>query len=249
MRTREGIRFSELKQMARSPAHFMCSLQTPFEQTPAMRLGSLVHCVLLGGDWHVFEGTRRGKAWDEFQAEHDGELIVTPSELATATAIRDHVRQNPLAMAALTGQHEVELFRDFAGRKLGGTLDVLGDGFITDLKTTHDASPDRFPWQLRKMSYDAQLDWYAELARANGHRVDHCRVVAVETKPPYAVTVFRVLPRQLEAGAMKWRGWLEMLFACEASGVWPEYSEAEVDIDVPEEDETFGLSGLEEEAA
>lgn len=195
MSTREGIRFSELKQMARSPAHYSCALKTPFVQTAPMRLGSLGHACKLGGTFAVFDGVRRGKAWEAFQEEHAGELIVTPDELATAQAIRDALDRNPLAVAALTGRHEVELFRDFAGRKLGGTLDVLGDGFITDLKTTHDASPDRFPWQLRKMHYDAQLSWYAELAKANGYAVHECRVVAVETKPPYAVTVFRVMPR------------------------------------------------------
>lgn len=248
MSTREGIRFSSLKHIARSPAHYRCALDTPFEQTAAMRLGSLVHAILLGGDFAMFDGVRRGKAWDEFEAANEGRLIVSLTEFGTARAITEHVRTNPLAMGALTGRHEVELFRDFAGHKLGGTLDVLGDGFICDLKTTHDASPDRFPWQLRKMHYDAQLDWYAELARANGFTVNECRVVAVETKPPYAVTVFRILPRQLEAGAMKWRGWLETLLACQAAEVWPEYSEAEVDVDVPDEDETMGLTGLADES-
>ena len=246
MRTREGIRFSNLKHIARSPAHYRCALDTPFEQTPAKRIGSLVHALLLGGDFAMFEGVRRGKSWDEFEAANAGRLIVSLSEFATARAISEHVQQNPLAKAALTGRHEVELFRDHAGRKLGGTLDVLGDGFVTDLKTTHDASPDRFPWQLRKLHYDAQLSWYTELARANGHTVRECRVVAVETKPPYAVTVFRLMPRQLEAGALKWASWLETLLVCESSGAWPEYTEAEVDIDIPDEDETFGLTGLDE---
>ena len=67
-------------------------------------------------------------------------------------------------------------------------------------------------------------------------------------KPPHPVTVFRVLPRQLEAGAMKWRGWLETLLVCESSNTWPEYSDAEVDVNVPDEDETFGLSGLADES-
>lgn len=249
MSTREGIRFSNLKHIGSCPARYKHHLSVPFEQTAPMRMGSIVDAILFSDNIVEYDGERRGNKWKEFAAEHDGELISSPKEMAQALAMAANVSRNELAMQALTGKHQVELFRDFAGHKLGGTLDVLGADFITDLKCTHDASPDRFPWQLRKMHYDAQLHWYGELARANGHTVDAYRIVAVEMKPPHPVTVFRILPRQLEAGAMKWRGWLETLLACQAADVWPEYSEAEVDVDVPDEDETMGLTGLEEDAA
>ena len=81
------VRFSNLRLMAKSPAHYRAALDGEREDTLAMRLGRLVHALVLGGDYLVWDGTRRGKEWDRFAEENAGREIVTASELAQAEPV------------------------------------------------------------------------------------------------------------------------------------------------------------------
>lgn len=249
MRRHNGeVRFSLLKNMARSPAHYRAALdetnaiqddEKEEESKPAQRFGTLSHTVILGGDdFAVFPGPRRsGKVWDAFKEKHSGSLIVTASEHKRALELRDRVFHNEHARRVLTGRCEHELFWEHGGRKCGGRLDVLGADFIADLKTTTNANPRWFARHALKMQYHAQLDWYAVGARSNGHTVKDAYIVAVEIKPPFAVTVMRLTSRAMEQGAARWGFWLEELRVAEDSNYWPAYTDCVVDLDLPDEDD------------
>lgn len=248
-----ALSFSALKQMGRSPAHYRAAVTQQLVETPAMRFGTLVHAIVLGGDFAVYEGERRGNAWKAFEEEHAGRFIVTKKEYDRAAEVARAVHDDPVVRetGVLVGDREVTLKWDAHGRACRGRLDVLKPRrFITDLKLTRDAHPERFHWQARRLAYPAQMEWYAQgAAVATGHEVTDLYIVAVESSPPHLVTVHRVSDELRDQARRQIVGWLEALRVCEDSDEWPGYAQHIVPMDVLEEGDGLAWGDDEEEAA
>lgn len=234
------IRYSHLRAIGRSPAHYRHACEGQREQTPAMRMGTIVHGLVLAVDLGpvIYEGERRGKAWADFAAAHEGRDIVTSSEVARAVPIADAVGMDPVAgplIHAPDAWRERTLAWTFDGLPCQGTPDSFDPttGILLDLKTTSDASPRAFARHAWSYSYHAQLAWYAHALTLAGHTVRECLLVAVETSAPYGVTVHRLSPRLLEEGHRQWRAWWEQLRVCIAADQWPGYAESVCELDVP----------------
>ena len=243
------VRFSNLKRLAQSPAHYLSGLSATYDSA-AMRLGRLVDVAILGGDGPViYDGTRRGKAWEAFRDEHAGAEIVTASEAEAAESIIRAVRQHDHAMDLLTsGVAKRRLYWDYLGRACSGEPDVHGR-YLVDLKTTKCAEPGRFTRDAIWRAYHAQLAWYrAGMVLSGLEPPTAAFIVAVETSAPYPVTVLRLTERAIEQGDRLCRVWMERLLACEASGEWPGYVQSAVDLDVPDDDLDLTF-GDDEEAA
>lgn len=230
------IRFSNLKHIARSPAHYLASLNTDFEPTAAMRTGTIVHAMVLGGRLTVYEGERRGNAWKEFKAAHDGTTIVTAKEVEAARPVADAVLADRRVRELLEGTtREETVFWDHVGRACRGTPDAYRSDMVLDLKSTTDTRPDKFEWQCRRMAYTVQAVWYADgLRRAGKANPERHVIVGVEVKAPYPVTVFELTPRMVDEARRTYGGWMETLRVCEESDRFPAYSEAILPLDVIE---------------
>lgn len=238
----EPVRFSYLKHMARSPAHYKAALTTPYDSA-SFRLGRMVDVAVLGGpEPVVWDGSRRGKAWEEFRDAHPGSEIVTASEMETAQPIIDSVLRHEHAMHLLrSGTAKKRIFWDWLGRSCSGEPDVAGK-YLVDLKTTRSAEPGQFTRQGLWYSYHAQLAWYRMgLLLSGAEPPSQAFIVAVETSPPFPVTVLCLTERAIEQGERLCRVWMERLLACETADRWPGYVESTVDFDVPDDVElTFG---------
>ena len=238
------VRFSDLKLMAQSPAHYKYRVDTGWSgDSPAMRLGRIVdHAVLGGPDLVVYDGTRRGKAWETFQAENAGAEIVTDSEMDAAAPIVRAINHHEHAMYLLgSGVVKQRLHWDWLGRKCSGEPDVHGK-YLVDLKTTRCAEPGRFTRDAIWRGYHAQLAWYRQGMILSGlEPPEKLFIVAVETSAPYPVTVLRLTERAIAQGERLYRVWMERLLACEAVNEWPGYVQSAVDLDVPDDAElSFG---------
>jgi hypothetical protein len=248
----QSVRFSILKEMARSPAHYRQALADGGrEQTPGMRVGKAVHSLVLGGDPVLFfPGTRRGNAWDAFAASNSNAIILSEAEHEKVRGMAAAVRANPTAQLALAGRHEVEVDWSYLGRACRSHIDVVGEGgkYVTELKTAQTSDPARFTWNALRMHYNAQLAYYSEALRSSGagEPLAHY-VVVIEATAPFCVTTMRLTARALEQGQRSYRLWFERLLTCEAADAWPAYCESVCDLDVPD-DETelvFGSSDAE----
>ena len=242
----DPLHFTNLRNIARSPAHYLASIYEPRESSTAMRFGQIVHAVLFRQPYHIWAGDRRGKQWDAFAAQHLHELIVTESEFTRAMRCCDAIGNNPLATPLLVGAHEVDRTWTTLGRASAGRIDVLGDTFVTELKTTSSAEPYQFIRGALRLCYHAQLAWYLD---GVGMSDKPAHIVAVEVAPPFAVSVFTLTPRALEAGRKLYRLWLERLLVCESANEWPSYCQSIVAFDVPDESAPLIIEGEEVEAA
>lgn len=249
----ERVRFSYLKLMSLSPAHYRAAVE---KRTYEMERGDALHNLILGGKEVVaYPGkVRRGKEYEAFVAENPNAIILTKSDWARAVGMADAITSHRLAVELLEGQHELEVDWNWLGRDCQSHIDNLGGGgeFITELKSTVSSNPDRFQWQSLRYQYNAQLAFYWEAVLQSGLAVPReAFVVAVESSAPYVVTVMRLTERALDHGRRSCRLWMERLLGCEAAGEWPGYVGNIVPLDVPEDEPelTFGTAELADEEA
>jgi hypothetical protein len=234
----DPVRFSHLKSMARSPAHYRHSVEEVREDSRHLRLGRALHCLLLGGkQLSIYPGAaRRGKEWDKFEALNTGNEIVLASEYIIAEEMERSVRRNPEAMRLLEGVREQRIEWDFLGRRCAGTPDAHRE-VLTELKSTKCSEPGRFVRDGIWYAYNAQMSWYRQGIIASGTgNPRECYVVACESTAPYPVTVLRMTDRALGQGEKLCRLWMERLLACEQADEWPGYVQGIVDFDVPDDD-------------
>ena len=244
----EELHWSDLKKMARAPAAFRWSIDHPSPQTPAMALGTLVHALVLGGKYVLFEGERRGAKWAEFKAAHEGDLIVTSSEKERANMMAEAVMGNRLVqeLRLLEGKHECSWSVRMHGRRcVSRGFDVIEPSrHIVDLKTASTTEPFAFRRACLRMAYHAQLAWYRGAADVlYGRAKRECWIVGVESAAPHIVTVLRIPEKTLDAGAKLNRLWLESLAACEEANEWPGYVQSPVDLDIDEDGEQLMIDG------
>lgn len=246
-----AVRFSRLKLMALSPAHYLEAAQ---RETYSKERGSALHSLVLGGKRVLaYPGkVRRGKEFDAFVAANTNAQILTKSDYARAEGMAASVRRHKRAMQVLAGQHEVELDWKFLGRDCQSHIDVIGGGgeWVCELKSAVSSQPDRFAWHAKKFAYNAQLAFYWEAVLQSGLGVPRdAFVVAVESAPPYVVTVMRLTGQALDLGRRSFRLWMERLLGCEAANEYPGYAQDIVPLDIPDDDAplVFGSAELADE--
>lgn len=229
------VRFSRLKLIGRSPAHYQAGYGPPSE---AMQVGTAVHENLLKDTpYVVFDGVRRGKEWDTFKADQAaGVMIFNVRETQQVNEMVMSVRRNADALRVLEGEREVMRTWTRNGRDCQGTPDVVSPTFVTELKTGETSDPVLFRHKVIRYSYHAQLAWYDDGIDGRQERY----IVAVESKSPYVTTVFKLTESSILAGQKLCRLWWERLLACEAVNEWPGYAQSIVDLDVGETDLVFG---------
>lgn len=108
------LRFSRLRWMSWSPAHFHAAdqIEEDAPDLPSRRMGTATHAAILGGelivyegertgnawkhfkalvrgdDYVIFDGKRQGKAWQSAKEQADGRLIVSTEDVERANGAR-----------------------------------------------------------------------------------------------------------------------------------------------------------------
>lgn len=243
------MRFSWLKAISQSPAHALHSVQDDRDETLAIRLGSGTHALCFGKPVAIWDrpaktgkgkAPRNGSAWDEFQAEHAGAVILNRKEHDSARRVADAIRSNRFASELLFAPgviHEETILWTQDGRSRRTTPDAYGSDYVTELKTTRCAEPHKFARDGRFRGYHVQLaDQGLAIEAKTGWKPLHYYIVSVETTKPYVVHVQELTERAIARGEELARAWFLQFRACEDAGKWPGYAQEITSFDVPEDD-------------
>ncbi len=235
--------FSHIKHLAKSGKRYLHAVNSRFEPTRAMLVGTGVHHIVLGprpgaavlrypGD------SRRGKFWTEFVEAHPGADILTEPEWEEAEEIATAVLTDPVAVARLTGaRFETPLVWEDGGIKCSTSgVDIISnDGEeLCDLKTTNTVEPEAWVRQAFKMHYPMQMVWYRRGARANGIPATRgLYLLGVETRAPFEVVELELTERMIDHAERTVSLWLEKLRVYRESNQWPGFAQSSVPMDVP----------------
>jgi hypothetical protein len=244
-RAENAVNWSTLKYMLASPLHYRHAVDHPREDRTALLLGRLNHAAILephaiGSRYAVYEGDRRaGKAWEAFRdaAEAAGLDVVKASEMADALECADAVRRNPIAARLLTDARvEVPLVWDDprTGLRCKARLDIMGDGYVCDLKGSPTTDAHTFRRASARLGYHLQLEHYAAGYRATTGRNPDLYILVHEVAAPWSVAVFRIPDETRAVARATLDDLLDRLAVCRATGVWPDRYDVPQDLTLPD---------------
>jgi hypothetical protein len=237
--------------MKRSPLHALHMLTQPAEDpTDAMQLGTAVHAAILQPGYFaetylalpdVNKRTNVGKAaLSTFMSANPGKHFLSEADLARCLAMREAALACHTVQRILEGTGDFELsgvWKDSTGltcklRADRVSYDFAG-GTIIDIKTCGDASLGAFQRHLYDMGYHNQGAHYLAGMHALGRQVRHYSIIAIESKAPHGINVFRLQDEAITAAAKENRRLIIRIAECMKTGTWPGYSEGIVDIGLP----------------
>jgi len=165
---RNALSSSSVKYLLDSPKSYARSLNFKSDNQ-AFKAGRLIHLAALEPDKvdnliHIVEvqSTRTKKYEAKVQEVGGSEFVYTRKEYDQAMYTVDALLQNDLwQRMTRTAKFEIPAIGMLHGYPFRAKADILGDGFIGDLKTTSDIKA--FPYSAKKYSYDVQLYIYCEL--------------------------------------------------------------------------------------
>lgn len=234
-----GISQSRLKLHRKAEAKAFA----PFKETTALRLGSVIHCALLEPDevelrYQPSELKQFNAAHKAYQAELEvakaaGRTLVKKADLEDALRLRDRVLANSTVAALLApGQLEIEQsfwWHDEETRLLcRGRADAIRQDWrcLIDIKSTEDASLDKFKWSVRDYGYYWQDPFYKDgIEATRGWRPESCFFIAVEKDEPNLAAVYEIEPSHVRLGHDEVHAQLRAFAECERTGIWRGYPE------------------------
>lgn len=236
------LNISRLKEVKRSPLHFLHMHEHPKESDP-LTLGNATHVAVLEPERYASEFTiwnrlsdngnpcpRRGQYWDAFVAAHPGRKILSPEQNTTANEIAKAVRFHADANRYLeTGDPEVTLEwllpLELGSRPAKGRVDwttfVDGRPHLVGLKTSRDCRHFQFSRQAANLGYHLGWAYYFDGWKAIKGTEPECIEIVVESVPPYAVAVYRIPNEIILQGRDEYWECVKILADCEASDSWP----------------------------
>lgn len=241
--------WSTLKFYDKSPAHYLHAVLNPPERTPAMLIGSALHCRVLEPDKFperyavapsgLDRRTKAGKeAWAAFEAESAGKEILTADQaeqvegMAAALLAPGSVSAKLLARC----EHREQTIRwnDLhTGLSCKGVVDAFGEDFALDIKTTDDASSRAFSRALYNYQYHGQAAFYVDGLRLNGCPVSNFLFIVVEKTPPFGICAYACTEEVLGAGRLLYQRLLDLHSTCLAAEEWPGYPNMVQEIELP----------------
>ena len=246
----DAVNWSTLKHLGKSPEHYLHHLKNKGGDSDAKQRGRVISIAVfeperLTKEVVVYPSTRSGKAWDAFEAKHQGKEIITSRMWDVAKTIGDRARNHPLSakyLAGGKGEHTVTwTYRSPAIEHLTpfemackGRLDFVADaGAIVDLKSTKDASPTGFGREVMRYEHHAQLAFYRDgYELMTGIRLPVV-IVAIEASAPHVVQVYRLEDEVLDLGRERYETLLAHLNVCRSEARWPGYAESEMALELP----------------
>jgi exodeoxyribonuclease VIII len=234
---------SAAKHILTSPAHYQAYINTPQEETKALRFGTFVHSAVL--EPHTLNDlyatapdcdrrTKEGKAaWAEFATANAGKTILDYEESALGHLVASSARFALKRLGVEFDATEVMYHVDYNGVPLKAAIDGVAGDYLWDIKTTDDASAAGMLKAIRNYRYNLQAYWYRLVYElATGKRPLGFRFLFIEKEPPFACAICEVGPELMSWAIADFEKAVTLYKECTASGVWPAYTEEIQVIDI-----------------
>jgi exodeoxyribonuclease VIII len=236
---------SAAKHLLVSASHYQAYINTPSEETKALRFGTFVHSAVLEphtlNDLYVTapdvdRRTKDGKEqWAAFATANVGKTILDAEESAMGHLVASSARFALKRLGVEFDATEVMYHVDYNGVPLKAAIDGVAGDYLWDIKTTGlgEATPAGMLKSIRSYRYALQAYWYRLVYElATGRRPLGFRFLFVEKEPPFATAVCEVGPELMSWAIADFEKALTLYKECTASGVWPAYTEEIQVIDV-----------------
>jgi len=239
---------STLVRLARSPAHS----RVPVYETPAMTMGTALHCAVLEPERYAREyvmppnglrlTTKEGKAW---KLEQGDNTVLPRGGRGTTTvggvdiegmvkAIRQHEEASILLAH---GVAEISAFAEHPDYKflMKCRCDFLTDGGpnVIELKTTTDVRLKPFAKKIADMHYHYHVFYLDILTLLTNIKHENLIFVCCETKEPWGVAVYQADDEMLEIARDEIDQLLPSYERCLSSDKWPAYQDKLQPIKLP----------------
>lgn len=252
MKAPRAISNSQLSAFKKSPAHWLHYITKEREQTDAMLLGSVAHCLAL--EKAEFENTffmldvdsrpeptkdfRNAKNRDWKMEQMSGvskdltivsSAIVTQAKNMVEALYTNHVSRKYMQEGK---EFESELKWSCLGLDFMGIRDITSDEFIADLKFVSNADPFAFQRTLFKDGIYRQGGMYLD-GEMNGEFTGdpHKRIlfIAVEQAEPHGVSVHELDLEVITFGINEYRMLASQLKTCLDNDYFPSYDHRSID--------------------
>lgn len=236
---------SAAKHLLTSPAHYKAYINTPQEETKALRFGTFVHSAVL--EPHTLNDlyatapdcdrrTKDGKEqWNAFVAANAGKTILDAEESAIGHLVAAHARMTLEKHGVKFDATEVMYAVDYNGIPLKAAIDGVAGDYLWDIKTTGigEATAAGMLKSIRAYRYNLQAYWYRLVYElATGKRPLGFRFLFVEKEPPFATAICEVGPELMSWAVADFEKAIATYKACTESGIWPAYPDDVQVIDV-----------------
>ena len=243
-RNADGVSSTDLKWIAKSPAHYKYKKEHPTEDTPALLFGRAAHKYMLEKEDFFNEfavapivdrRTKDGKAkWQLFIDQNDDKDIISNDSFMQIEEMREVLYSTPFVGKLLSGDKEMSYFIE---DELTGVLmkcrpdctTEIGDtSILIDYKTTDSADSDDFMRQAIKLMYDMQMAYYKDILDALKGKKHTVIFIAQEKTPPYCVNILEANDYFIRSGRDMYRSMLNTYAECKETGDWYGYMQGSI---------------------
>ena len=256
----EATYHADRNTLSASAAKTLLGKRPPSSDSDSLRLGTLVHTMILEPDrldgYAVLDPEAIGvkvdggksdnptstRAWKDAvrAAKRDGLTVIGPAELDKAKRMTQALMDHPEAgrLLALVTDVEVSAYADHpTGARVRGRFDAIAPGLIADIKTTRDADPGTYGKTIHSLSYHVSAANYLDIANACGLDVDRFVLLCVENEPnlagDYRVSVIEIADRAIERGRELMHEACERWLALDKRIELPDYGDGCHVVDMP----------------
>lgn len=239
-----GLNYSGAKQILRSPAHYQAWLNAEQKDTPALKLGRLIHTATFQPKEfnatvaiapEVDRRTKAGKeAYETFQASLPaGSEVVDQETYDLVCSVTESAEK---AIASLgcdvtKWQAEEPVHKEWGGAIIKGRPDLVteinGEKVVLDLKSTQDAG-EAFARDVHNFKYHLQAAFYLELTGAK-----RFILVAVEKDAPFAHRLYELDEASVAEGRKLMESAMAAYVQCLKFNSWPAYDSGLTSLSLP----------------
>jgi hypothetical protein len=240
------------------PARLPVYICEEFEETAAMRMGTIIHAMILEPDDlppaiavkpETYPGAKgEAKKWTRaatYCAEWEdaqkaaGRLLLSSGEWERTQGCVDAIRRHPLSWLFDRGQAEVSVFTRSFGPLTKYRPDFVPDGanIILDIKKVCEgmSEPNAFAKLAVDRGYHRQAESYR---RGWNEETGECRThvvfVVVEDVAPFLVSFVTLGPKTMQVGWDDYLARLGLYEECLNTGMWPGRPTAVVEVEAKE---------------